>query len=980
LPYGFAHNEHPMNDAGGPTPPATESRNSIEDIWGPRTPFDGEGRWPERIDSRTIGDAEQWVQSACVLCSNGCALDIGVAGNRIVGVRGRGADHVNRGRLGPKGLHGWEANHSSDRLSLPLIRKEGALQPASWDEAMSLIVSKSKELRETFTASAIGFYTSGQLFLEEYYTLALIGKGGLGTPHMDGNTRLCTATAGEALKQSFGSDGQPGTYFDIDQTDCLFLVGHNMAATDTVLWSRVLDRRRGARPPKLIVVDPRTTMTAREADIHLTPRVGTNVALLNGLLNLLIASSHIDRTFIEKHTVGFDKLRETVEQYPPERVAEITGVPELQLREAAAQLGSAPTLLSTCLQGVYQSMQATAAAVQVNNINLIRGMIGKPGCGILQMNGQPTAQNTRETGADGDLPGFRNWDNPKHIEELARIWNVETAIIPHWAPPTHALEIFHLAETGSLRMLWISGTNPAVSLPNLSRVRDILQKSDLFVVVQDAFLTETGSLADVVLPAALWGEKSGTFTNVDRTVHISHKAIDPPGDARSDFDIFLDYARRMDFRDKDGAPLVKWTTVEEAFEAWRACTRGRPCDYSGLSYEKLSAGSGIQWPCTDEQPAGTRRLYADHRFPTDPDICESYGHDLITGAAVTPEQYRANNPGGRAQLKAAEYHPPHEIPDEKYPFMLTTGRLVYHFHTRTKTARSQALNDAAPDAYVEMCKADAERLGIKAGQPVRLTSRRGKAEAPVRIAEVLPGHLFMPFHYGYWDKPERARAANELTIYEWDPISKQPHFKYAAVQVRKVRKSATAQPEKMDARSQGVVREVAGAVGSMIEGAAHAITGPPRSHVQDYLGLLHLSEQGLVRAFEQVRSNHPDAPDIHGECTLFAAWSKEAAEALEPFKKRYGERSEGEPKRLEKALIRKRSSSGFTLVRDLHDLWLLVNESVVSITILLQAAQALRDREFERVLSGIKEKNARQRSWLMTRLKQAAPQALVVPI
>ena len=624
--------------------------------------------------------------------------------------------------------------------------------------------------------------------------------------------------------------------------------------------------------------------------------------------------------------------------------------------------------------------EATAAAVQVNNINLVRGMIGKPGCGVLQMNGQPTAQNTRETGADGDLPGFRNWDNPKHIEELARIWNVDVAVIPHWAPPTHALEIFHLAETGSIRMLWISGTNPAISLPNLPRVRKILEKEDLFVAVQDAFLTETANLADVVLPAALWGEKTGTFTNVDRTVHISHKAIEPPGDARPDFDIFLDYARRMDFRDRDGAPLVKWVNPEEAFEAWKACTVGRPCDYSGLSYAKLSEGPGVQWPCNSEHPDGTRRLYVDHYFPTEPDRCESFGHDLITGAVVTPQQYRANNPAGRAHLKAADYEPPHEQPDEKYPFMLTTGRIVYQFHTRTKTGRSPALSDAEPDAYVEMCQADAERLGVKNGQMVRLISRRGKVEAPVRIADVIAGHLFMPFHYGYWDEPERPRAANELTIYEWDPVSKQPHFKYAAVQVKKIRKAASAQPEKMGAEPTGVVREVVSAMGSALEGAAEAVMGGPRAHVQDYLGLLHLSEQRLVRAFEQVRSNHPGVPDIRGECTLFASWSKEAAEALEPFKERYGERSEGEPKRLDKALIRKRSSNGFNLVRDLHDLWLLVNESLVSITILLQATQALRDHEFEQALTEIEIKNERQRSWLMTRLKQAAPQALAVPV
>ena len=374
-------------------------------------------------------------------------------------------------------MHGWKANHSPDRLTLPLLRKDGLLQVASWDEAMSLIVTKSKETRENYTSSAIGFYTSGQLFLEEYYTFALIGKGGLGTPHMDGNTRLCTATAGEWLKQTFGSDGQPGTYYDIDETECLFLVGHNMAETATVLWSRVLDRLRGPRPPKLIVIDPRATATARAADIHLAPRIGTNVALLNGLLHLVIAAGQVDRSFIDKHTMGFDALRETVEQYPPERVEAITGIGAGHIQEAADILGRTQSLLSTCLQGVYQSMQATAAAVQVNNLNLVRGMIGRSGCGVLQMNGQPTSQNTRETGADGDLPGFRNWDNPKHIEELAQIWNVDIATMPHWAPPTHALEIFHLAETGSIRMLWISATNPAVLLPSLPRVRKIFRSA-----------------------------------------------------------------------------------------------------------------------------------------------------------------------------------------------------------------------------------------------------------------------------------------------------------------------------------------------------------------------------------------------------------------------------------------------------------------------------------------------------------------------
>src|SRR3954453_12397333 len=351
--------------------------------------------------------------------------------------------------------------------------------------------------------------------------------------------------------------------------------------------------------------------------------------------------------------------------------------------------------------------------------------------------------------------------------------------------PTRS-KIFHHAEQGSIQMLWISATNPAVSLPNLARVRNILRREELFVVVQDAFMTETARLADVVLPCAMWGEKTGTFTNVDRTVHISHKAVEPPGEARSDFDIWLDYARRMNFQDKDGAPLIKWTTAEEAFETWKECSRGRPCDYTGLSYAKLTGGSGIQWPCNEAHPDGTRRLYEDHYFPTDHVVCETYGHDLITGAEVDRDTYKANDPGGRAILKGAEYHPPQELPDADYPFMLTTGRVVHHFHTRTKTGRSGALAEAAPDAFIQIAESDAGLLGIREGDLVRVISRRGSAEAPARIGGMQPVEVFMPFHYGYWDEPDRTRAANELTIYSWDPVSKQPHYKYAAVKLEKV--------------------------------------------------------------------------------------------------------------------------------------------------------------------------------------------------
>lgn len=289
-----------------------------------------------------------------------------------------------------------------------------------------------REVRERYTGDAIAFYNTGQLFLKEYYTLSIIAQAGIGTSNLDGNTRLCTATAEQALCETFGSDGQPGSYADLDVTDCLFLVGHNMAETQTVLWARVLDRLAGPRPQKLVVIDPRLTPTARAADVHLAPRLGTNVAVLNGLLHLLIKAGHIDRDFLARHTVGFERLEQVVRGYPPERVQAITGISPTKLRAAARILGTVPTLVSTVLQGVYQSNQATAAACQVNNVNLLRGLIGRPGCTVLQMNGQPSAQNTRETGCNGEFPAFRNWENPAHVEDLARRWNVDPNVLRSW--------------------------------------------------------------------------------------------------------------------------------------------------------------------------------------------------------------------------------------------------------------------------------------------------------------------------------------------------------------------------------------------------------------------------------------------------------------------------------------------------------------------------------------------------------------------
>ncbi|MFE0251344.1 molybdopterin oxidoreductase family protein [Streptomyces sp. NPDC059010] len=773
----------------------------IAEPWGERTPYGPHERWPARVDSFlapgvTADAVQRWVPTASLLHSNGDAMDLAVADGRIVGVRGRARDRVNRGRLGPKDLFGWQANHSRDRLTTPLVRRAGHLVACDWETAMAEVAGRTRQLLHQHGPGSLGFYTSGQLFLEEYYTLAVIARAGLGTSHLDGNTRLCTATAAEALKETFGCDGQPASYTDVDHADVIALFGHNMAETQPVLWMRVLDRLAGGDPPRLLCVDPRPTQPARHATVHLAPRAGTNVALLNALLHEIIRTGRTDRDFIDVHTVGFARLAERVADWTPARAARICDVPAARIGEAAELLGGARRLLSTVLQGVYQSHQATAAACQVNNLQLIRGMLGRPGCGVLQMNGQPTAQNTRECGADGDLPGFRNWANDAHVADLARVWNVEPSRIPHDAPPTPAMQIFRHAEQGSIHMLWISGTNPAVSLPELDRIRDILRREGLFTVVQDLYLTETAQLADVVLPAATWGEKTGTFTNADRTVHLSEKAVEPPGDARPDLDILLDYARWMDFRDKDDRPLVGWHDAESAFEAWKECSRGRPCDYTGLSYDRLRGGDGIQWPCTEKAPGGTERLYTDGPAWAAPDVCETYGKDLVTGEPVSETEYRALNPDGRAVLKSAEYVPPREPTDHEYPLQLNTGRTLYHFHTRTKTGRTPQLNAAAPEMWVELSAREARRHGVAEGDLVEVASPRGSVRGRLRITGIRDGMVFLPFHYGYWDTPEGdhpgkdgGRAANETTVTDWDPVSKQPLFKTAAARLTLVERA-----------------------------------------------------------------------------------------------------------------------------------------------------------------------------------------------
>ncbi|KAI9370266.1 hypothetical protein BJX61DRAFT_549084 [Aspergillus egyptiacus] len=961
----------------------SETRDSIKDIWGDRTPY--KHQWPTRCDQHLVDTPDKWVQSACVLCSNGCGLDIGVKDGKVVGVRGRIVDRVNKGRLGPKGLNGWVSINHPDRLKYPLIRRNGQLERASWDEAMSLIVDRAKEIQSRLTNHGIGFYTTGQLLLEEYYVLAMVGKAGLNTLHMDGNTRLCTATAAASMRESFGSDGQPGSYADIDYTDCLFLVGHNMANTQTVLWSRVLDRLAGPNPPTLIVVDPRVTETAKKATIHLAPKLGTNVALLNGLQHLIIENGWTNEEYIAKYVCGYEDLKKVVGKYTPEYVSKITGIPESQLHETAKTIATAGSLLSTALQGVYQSNQATAAACQINNINLLLGHIGKPGSGVLQMNGQPTAQNNREAGCDGEYPGFRNFQNPVHMQEIADIWKIPVTKVPHWNQPTHVQNMLNYIETGSIEMFWISGTNPLVSLPHLYRVRELLTKPDLFLVVQDIFMTETAAVADVVLPAAQWGEKTGCFTNVDRTMHLTRKAVDPPGEAKADLDIFLDFARRMDFRNKDGEPLIPYTCPEEVFEEWKKMSIGRPLDVSDLSYEKLEGGSGVQWPCTKEHPYGKERLFDDGQFFTETDYCESFGHDLETGTPLTKQQYEALNPAGRAILKPAHYKPSLEQPDEDYPLVLATGRNVFHFHTRTKTGRSKRLQAADPDPSVIICQEDADELGVTNGETVIVRSRRGQVELQVKIDEIIKGHVFIPFHFGYWDsKDGRARAANELTTEQWDPVSKQPQFKSGAVRIEKcVQKAggdaAPHAPEKQTSTIASVTTTKPNAHETKKEPSEQRIRW-----LELWLGATHEALEMLVSIYSDLIPKLVHDLEVQSGLEVMRRLTADTITTLTPIIHRYHEsrlygRNVGQ--HLRKALFPmvEEGEEAYSALIALQSLEMFLTYIEGHLTALAPASQALWDGEFVDAVAFAQREVGRQKAWVTQHVKVRSPQTLLVP-
>lgn len=686
----------------------------------------------------------RWVETTCGYCSVGCGIEIGVKNGRAVASRPLASHPVNRGKLCPKGLSEHYTLDAQNRAKYPLLRKNGKLVRIGWDEALEVLVERFRGVQAKCGNSSLGVLSTGQLVTEEFYALGKLVQLGFGTNNYDGNTTLCMASAVSGYKMSFGSDGPPGAYEDLEKADLIFLVGANIAENHPILC-QYLDTNRNKT---LIVADPRVTKTAMLADVHLPLKPGSDLALANGIAHILIRHGLVDRAYIEKHTSGFEELSRFLEAYPPQRVAAITGLSEELLYKTAFLYGRARAAFIGWTMGVNHSTLGSATVSALCNLALLTGNIGRPGAAPFSITGQCNAMGTREAGFTSSMPGYRKFENSADRRELAQLWQIDEVRLPAKRGLAYP-DIVEAALARHIRALWIIGTNPLVSFPNQGVLRQALGNLE-FLVVQDAYHpTPTTELADLVLPAAAWGEKDGTYTNSERRVSKVNRAVAPPQEARPDFDIFLAIAEHLGCREE---LFPKWSSPEDAFNEWRHVSRGRLCDYSGISYGMLAERGAVQWPLTEGgEPAA--RLYADGRFQTE---------------------------DGRARLFAADWQNFPEQPTRDYPLVLNTGRTVEHWHTGTKTRRVPILDHLSSRAWLEMNPRDAKQLGLRSHDAVDVVSGRGRVRAvELRLTEIIaPGQVFMPFHFFETN-------VNEVTQSAFDPVSREPNYKQCAVRVER---------------------------------------------------------------------------------------------------------------------------------------------------------------------------------------------------
>ncbi|MEM9346066.1 MAG: nitrate reductase [Planctomycetota bacterium] len=689
-------------------------------------------------------------KATCPYCGVGCVVDVTSEADRFVSITADPKAAPNYGMLCPKGALLFKSDNPARRLTTPMMRehKNAPLVEVSWQKVLKYVGEKLTSIREDKGPDSIAFYGSGQLDTEASYLFTKLFKGYLRTNQMDTNSRLCMSSAVAGYVKSFGSDGPPACYSDIESADTFVILGANMTANHPVLFNRVRRRRATNDQSRIVVIDPRRSKTAEFADLHLPVKPGGDVALLLLVMRRLLEMGEFDQAYIDQNTEGFDRYKSLLESVEPEHLHELSGISVDQIEAFAKILSGDRRLLSFYCMGANQSTSGVDKNTAIINLHLILGEVGKVGSGPFSLTGQPNAMGGREVGyLCHQLPGYRKVIEADDRKAMELIWGIEPGSIQS-EPGRSAVPMFQAAADGEIDAMWIACTNPAVSMPNVSVTKHALERMPL-VIVQDCFAdTETAKYADVLLPAATWGEKTGTMTNSERLVTRSRAVKDAPGKTVPDWQIVAAVGRAMGFNGFD------YTSPKEVWDEFRQTTAGTLCDLSGMTNERLEHG-GIHWPCPSEDHPGTERRYTDGVFPT---------------------------PTGKASFHAEAPKQTDESTDELYPLVVTTGRVAQQWHTRARTGNVPELVRLAPEPFIEINPIDAERSGVEDGQWVYAVGRRGRSLARARITtDVEAGTVFLPFHWG--DSFHSETSANYVTNDAVDPVSLQPELKFAAVRL-----------------------------------------------------------------------------------------------------------------------------------------------------------------------------------------------------
>lgn len=711
----------------------------------------------------------EWHKSVCRFCGVGCGVMLGVQDGKPVAVKGDKENTINHGLLCVKGFYLHKVITAKNRLMHPLVRKNGKLVKASWDEAMSLVANKFKEAIETHGPDAVAFYGSGQGETEETYIANKLFKGHIGTNNFEGNPRLCMASAVGGYLTSFGADEPVGSYDDIDHADLFLLVGSNTAEAHPVVYDRLVERKRNNPNTKIIIVDPRKTPTNKIADMHLQVKPGYDLALMHAIARILIKEGFTDEQFIQesvnfndgKNAISYDDYKAFLEKYTPEYAAEQAGIDAEDIVKVARMFGEARTAMSMWTMGVNQRTRGVWLNNLIHNLHLLTGKLGKPGSDSFSLTGQPNAcGGVREGGGLCHLlPGHRVVANEQHRKEIAAIWNVPAEKIQP-KPGKHTMAMFEAVANGEIKALYVMCTNPAQSLPNLNKYLKGME--DTFMVVAESFHpTETSKIADVVLPVTFWGEKEGVYGCTERRSQYMAKALQAPGETRWDGDALIDLAKRLGY----GKNFEHFKTPEDVWNEYLKCTKGRDMDLTGAPYSRLKEVRGLRWPVPSTDHPGTthRFVEGDPLFPKE--------------KANGRRMYFYGKPDGKAIVFARPDKGPEEPTDAEYPIALTTGRVLEHWHTMTMTGQVPQLVRAVPKPYVEIHPEDAGKMGIADKQMVKIITRRGELDLETRVIDrPRPGTVFVPWH---WVE----KLANVLTTDAIDPGSKEPEYKVCAAKI-----------------------------------------------------------------------------------------------------------------------------------------------------------------------------------------------------